>query len=85
MAIGQGAACGDVVLSSFPCGRLPHVQIWGPLAESRVVARPVVRFWPLDRFGAIETSVDLNPFRRSALRFRQALEEAILVRRSARE
>ena len=43
----------------------------------RVTAQPVVRIWPLDRIGAIEKTEDLNPFRRQALRFREALEEAI--------
>ena len=53
-------------------------RVWGPLEVNRVVARPVVRIWPPDRIGAIETTADLNPFRRSALQFRHALEEAIL-------
>ena len=45
--------------------------------ETRVVARPVVRIWPPERFGAIEAGTDLNPFRREALRFRRALDEAV--------
>ena len=58
-------------------GRSTDSRVWGPLETSRVMARPVVRIWPLDRIGAIEKEVDLNPFRRQALRFREALEEAI--------
>ena len=54
-----------------------HGAIWGPRGTSRVTARPVVRIWPLDRIGAIEKTEDLNPFRRQALQFREALEEAI--------
>ena len=41
---------------------------WGPLPEANVVARPVVRVWPLERRGAIVDEVDLNPFRRAASR-----------------
>ena len=32
------------------------------LPVQNVVARPVVRVWPLGRQGAIDASVDLNPF-----------------------
>ena len=39
-------------------------RAWGPLEVNQIRARPVVRVWPPDRFGAIETSEDLNPFRR---------------------
>ena len=35
---------------------------WGPLPVANVVARPVVRIWPLGRQGAIVDEVDLNPF-----------------------
>ena len=35
---------------------------WGPLPVRNVVARPVVRVWPLGRQGAIDATVDLNPF-----------------------
>ena len=45
-------------------------RAFGPLEVSRVVARPVVRVWPLVRAGAIETTTDLNPFRRALLRYR---------------
>ena len=37
---------------------------WGPLPVSNVVARPVVRVWPLERQGAIVEETDLNPFKR---------------------
>lgn len=60
-------------------GRSTDSRVWGPLEASRVMARPVVRIWPLDRIGAIEKTEDLNPFRRQALQFREALEEAIRV------
>lgn len=50
-------------------------RVWGPLDERRVVARPFTRVWPLERMGPIETTIDLNPFRRSALKLRQALDE----------
>ena len=53
-------------------------RVWGPLEIRRVVARPVTRIWPPDRAGAIEKAQDLNPFRRSLLRFRKALEQATL-------
>ena len=59
-------------------------RVWGPLAEARVVARPVVRIWPPDRTGAIETTEDLNPFRREAMRFREALDEAVMRGGAAR-
>ena len=49
-------------------------------AVDRVVARPVVRVWPPERAGAIETTRDLNPFRREALRFREALDAAVARR-----
>ena len=55
-------------------------RVWGPLAVDRVVARPVVRVWPPERVGAIETTRDLNPFRREALRFREALDAAVARR-----
>lgn len=58
-------------------GRSTDSRVWGPLEARRVMARPVVRIWPLDRIGAIEKTEDLNPFRRQALQFREALEEAI--------
>jgi hypothetical protein len=32
--------------------------------------------WPLDRYGAIETTADLNPFRRALEQGRRALEQA---------
>ena len=54
-------------------GRSTDSRVWGPLEASRVMARPVVRIWPLDRIGAIEKTEDL---RRQALQFREALEEA---------
>ena len=41
-------------------------RAWGPLPIRNVVARPVVRVWPLDRQGAIVEEEDLNPFRRAA-------------------
>ena len=53
--------------------------MWGPLAVSRVVARPVVRVWPPERYGAIDTSTDLNPFRRALLKFRTALDEKVAL------
>mmetsp|Transcript_76557 Transcript_76557/g.127621 ORF Transcript_76557/g.127621 Transcript_76557/m.127621 type:complete len:371 (+) Transcript_76557:176-1288(+) len=59
-------------------------RIWGPLSKSRVVGRPVVRVWPIERLGAIDTSEDLNPFRRSLLRWRVALEEATLPKQADR-
>lgn len=51
-------------------------RVWGPLAVGRVSARPVVRIWPPERAGAIDTTADLNPFRRELLRFRYALDAA---------
>ena len=35
-------------------------RAWGPLPVESVVARPVVRVWPLDRQGAIDASVPLK-------------------------
>ena len=40
-------------------------RAWGPLPEENVVARPFVRIWPPARQGAIDETVDLNPFRRA--------------------
>ena len=57
-------------------------RVWGPLETSRVAGRPVVRIWPLERAGTIDTSADLNPFRREALRFREALDDAITGNRA---
>jgi len=52
-------------------------RVWGPLEVRRIEARPVVRLWPLDRAGAIETQSDRNPFRREAAKFRASLDAAI--------
>ena len=58
-------------------------RVWGPLAESRIVARPVVRIWPLDRMGDIDNAGDamstgeMGNFRRAMVRWRQALDEAV--------
>ena len=52
-------------------------RVWGPLAVDRIVARPVVRIWPLERSGPVETTADLNPFRREAVRFRRRLNQAV--------
>ena len=51
------------VLGDCPA-RSTDSRTWGPLPVEFVVARPVVRVWPLGRQGAIDASVDLNPFRR---------------------
>ena len=51
------------VLGDCPA-RSTDSRAWGPLPVESVVARPVVRVWPLDRQGAIDASTDLNPFRR---------------------
>ena len=68
----------DAVFVLGDCeARSTDSRVWGPLETRRVAARPFVRIWPPDRIGAIETSQDLNPFRRSALRFRLTLDEAI--------
>ena len=60
-------------------------RVWGPLAENRIVARPVVRIWPPDRMGDIDTGGDemstgepMGNFRRAMLRWRQALEAAAI-------
>ena len=37
-----------------------------PLAESAVRARPFLRVWPPERGGAIDTTVDRNPFPRAS-------------------
>ena len=55
------------VLGDCPA-RSTDSRTWGPLPAGKVVGRPVVRVWPPGRLGAIETSVDLNPFRRAAER-----------------
>ena len=52
-------------------------RVWGALAARNVVARPVLRVWPLERVGTVDDTVDLNPFRREALRYREALDAAI--------
>mmetsp|Transcript_49630 Transcript_49630/g.155807 ORF Transcript_49630/g.155807 Transcript_49630/m.155807 type:complete len:190 (+) Transcript_49630:532-1101(+) len=39
-------------------------RTWGPLPRQNVVARPVVRVWPISRQGTIDASADLNPFAR---------------------
>ena len=57
-------------------------RYWGPLPIENVDARPVVRIWPPERVGAIETTEDLNPFRRQALRFKAALNDAIRLERN---
>ena len=41
-------------------------RVWGPLAESAVRARPFLRVWPPERGGAIDTTVDRNPFPRAS-------------------
>ena len=51
------------VLGDCP-SRSTDSRAWGPLPIENVVARPVVRVWPLGRQGAIDESVDLNLFRR---------------------
>ena len=58
-------------------------RVWGPLPKSSVVARPVVRIWPPERVGAIDARPVLgdgsaDPFRRELLRFRGALNDAVL-------
>ena len=58
-------------------------RVWGPIEESRVVARPFVRIWPPERVGAVDDSTDLNPFRREALKFRMAVDEALRRGRDA--
>ena len=52
------------VLGDCPA-RSTDSRTWGPLPMENVVARPVVRVWPLERRGTIDASVDLNPFVRS--------------------
>ena len=54
-------------------------RVWGALNDRQIVARPVVRIWPPERFGAVETTADLNPFRRELLRFREALTSATRI------
>jgi len=49
------------VLGDCPA-RSTDSRTWGPLPVENVVARPVLRVWPLDRRGAIDASRDLNPF-----------------------
>jgi len=53
------------VLGDCPA-RSTDSRTWGPLPMENVVARPVVRVWPLERRGTIDTSLDLNPFVRSS-------------------
>ena len=67
---------GEVFVLGDCEARSTDSRAWGPLAENEVVARPVVRVWPLDRYGAIETTADLNPFRRALEQGRRALEQA---------
>ena len=67
---------GEVFVLGDCEARSTDSRAWGPLAESAVVARPVVRVWPLDRYGPIETTADLNPFRRALEQGRRALEQA---------
>ena len=54
------------VLGDCPA-RSTDSRTWGPLPVENVVARPVVRVWPLGRLGTIDASADLNPFRRTVL------------------
>ena len=49
------------VLGDCP-SRSTDSRTWGPLPQENVVARPVLRVWPLERRGAIDASRDLNPF-----------------------
>ena len=56
------------VLGDCPA-RSTDSRTWGPLPMENVVARPVVRVWPLERRGTIDTSLDLNPFVRSSKPF----------------
>jgi hypothetical protein len=44
---------------------------WGELSESNVVGRPFLRVWPPSRFGTVEKTADLNPFRRSLEQLRR--------------
>ena len=67
---------GEVFVLGDCEARSTDSRAWGPLAESAVVARPVVSVWPLDRYGPIETTADLNPFRRALEQGRRALEQA---------
>lgn len=53
------------VLGDCPA-RSTDSRTWGPLPVKNVVARPVLRVWPLERRGSIDTSLDLNPFLRSS-------------------
>ena len=55
------------VLGDCPA-RSTDSRKWGVLPTQNVVARPVVRIWPPERTGAIDETVDLNPFRREAER-----------------
>jgi len=52
------------VLGDCPA-RSTDSRVWGPLPVENVVARPVVRIWPVGRQGAIVNTEDLNPFRRA--------------------
>ena len=52
------------VLGDCPA-RSTDSRVWGPLPVENVVARPVVRIWPVGRQGAIVDTEDLNPFRRA--------------------
>ena len=52
------------VLGDCPA-RSTDSRSWGPLPIENVVARPVVRVWPVGRQGAIVDDADLNPFRRA--------------------
>ena len=29
-------------------------RVWGPLETKNIVGRPILRLWPLDRFGKVE-------------------------------
>ena len=28
-------------------------RVWGPLFKEEIVGRPILRFWPLERFGSV--------------------------------
>ena len=55
---------GSVFVLGDCAPRSTDSRTWGPLPVEKVVARPVVRIWPVDRQGAIVEEADLNPFRR---------------------